>query len=497
MSGLPTAMFVLEASHSIGGGHFQRCLALRSSLTRHFKSQFAVNKTAAAMLPDLLHATALLFDDGRAGDFLSGLASSKTKPALLILDNYRITAEHTSALAAQGVDILFIDDLADRPMRAQTLVNSSPNANAIAYRQLTGPDCKLLLGPDYALLRPEFRRGRENYQPSLQPANRPKLLISFGLTDPGDATSMVLDEISSLSQAIDVTALLGADAPHKKRVADKIKALEGNAELILAADDMAALYCTHDLAIGAPATSALERACSGVASLIILTAENQRSLAAALAESGAADLLGEIDSLEKGQVAKEISLLSRDQSRRNRMQRCGRRMVDGLGAPRVAANILLGLRAKNGNQLLGRRLRPTDSEAILCWQSAPGARRYSRNPMPPDRATHESWMKARLAQEDAYTEIIERNGKPVAMVRLDPSSGGVFEVSLIVSPEASRQGIGSAALTYIDALMPDLRKVAWIHEANSVSRNLFIKCGYGRNPGRELRLLDRPWEAPQ
>jgi phosphinothricin acetyltransferase len=176
-----------------------------------------------------------------------------------------------------------------------------------------------------------------------------------------------------------------------------------------------------------------------------------------------------------------------EQSRAS-LRAAGQALIDGLGTRRVAAMLLYDLQTRDGRPLLGRRLLSEDAGTILNWQRAPGARRYSRNPLVPGDREHNDWMNSRLSSLNAITEILTLEGKPVAMARLDPGEGG-YEVSILVAPEAQGRGVGEAALRYLDVLCGEEAATAYVHPDNAPSLRLFRRCGYGSVHGRDLVLL--------
>src|SRR5262249_24260235 len=133
---------------------------------------------------------------------------------------------------------------------------------------------------------------------------------------------------------------------------------------------------------------------------------------------------------------------------RQTMRDAGSRLVDGWGAERTAAN-LAALRSADAISLIGRRLKPSDADAIFGWQTSPGTRAFSRQPEAPSWAGHLDWINGRLRSRGSITEIILADGRQAAMARLDPIEGGL-EISIVVAPEYRGKGIGEAAVRYLD-----------------------------------------------
>jgi spore coat polysaccharide biosynthesis predicted glycosyltransferase SpsG len=97
--------------------------------------------------------------------------------------------------------------------------------------------------------------------------------------------------------------------------------------------NMAELMADSDLAIGAAGTSAWERCCLGLPTLMIVLAANQSAGAQALNKSGAALLLE-----DRGQLAIELQAGIRallQPKGLQRMQEACRLVTDGMGAMRA------------------------------------------------------------------------------------------------------------------------------------------------------------------
>ena len=78
----------------------------------------------------------------------------------MVFDHYGL-AEPTIAPWPGASPLLVIDDLADRPLGADLVLDSGPARQAEDYLGLIADGARLLLGPAYAPVRPEFAALRE------------------------------------------------------------------------------------------------------------------------------------------------------------------------------------------------------------------------------------------------------------------------------------------------------------------------------------------------
>ena len=145
-------------------------------------------------------------------------------------------------------------------------------------------------------------------------------------------------------QQLQVEVILGATAPHQAGVRAQIDRLEQQSPVPLAGitlavgvTNMAERLAMTDLVIGAAGSSAWERCCLGVPTLVMVLAENQRSLAQALVAQGAAASLPQEALFQPAVLAAALRAVSPQLSA---MQRAAAAVLDGSGAQRVAECML-------------------------------------------------------------------------------------------------------------------------------------------------------------
>jgi len=185
---------------------------------------------------------------------------------------------------------MVIDDLADRPHDCDLLLDQSLGREAADYAGLLPPAATPLIGPGYALLRPEFARLRAA---SLARRERPvlrKLLVTMGGVDKDNATGRVLDALASctLPDAVEITVVMGPQAPWLSEVRAQAAAMPVPTKVLVGVRDMAALMAESDLAIGGGGMTSIERCVLGLPTIIVIQAENQIRQAKDLERAGAA-----------------------------------------------------------------------------------------------------------------------------------------------------------------------------------------------------------------
>lgn len=472
-----TALFRADASVSVGTGHVRRCLTLARALARDgWISRFAVSEESLVVVPELLSAPfevrTLEPREGRAARALE--ASVPDGCDLLIVDHYGLDRAYETACRRFTRRILAIDDLPDRTHDADMLVDPTPGRTETARADHIPPGATLLAGPSYAPLRPELTAARFDRKA----AAPPRLLVSFGGTDPGDATGRFLAALAATPlEGWTVDVVLGRAAHHAKNVAETVSRTEGRVRLHLDPPDMTALLVSASLAVGAGGVSALERCCVELPSIILAIAENQRGTADALVAAGAASLAPDI-----GSAVAAAHALAHDPEGRARMASAAASVCDGRGTQRIALR-LDPPAGKDGRAVWLKPAAMSDADMMLRWQRQPETRRHARVKEAPDEATHRAWLGAQLSSPSTLLNIVVHGDEPAGVLRLDRKCEKGWEVSILIDAARHGRGVGAAALAAARRLVPEAPLMAEVLPENAASHALFSRAGYRRTNG--------------
>ena len=308
--------FRVDASLRSGAGHVMRCLTLANALRAQGAICRFVCRQQAGDLIDLLHESgyevltlapshdiARTDSTNRYADWLMTswqTYAKQTRATLaatgshdwLVVDHYALDAQWEEAMSDVCRHLLVIDDLANRQHRADLLLDQTFERKSEDYQTLVNPGCALCCGIEYVLLRPEFDEWRPR---SLMQRVSPQLkqvLISLGGVDLENISRDILLALRDprLPADLEICLVLGASSPWIEEMRQLSETMPG-VELKVAVDNMAELLANCDLAIGAAGSSAWERCCLGVPTLMLVLADNQREIATQLSAAGAAQLL--------------------------------------------------------------------------------------------------------------------------------------------------------------------------------------------------------------
>lgn len=250
----------------------------------------------------------------------AGLPAPGARACWVVTDGYHFTTACQQAVRRAGYRLLVIDDYAHlAEYDCDMLLNQNIGSERLVYGGTVG---RKLLGPGYALLRPEFCRSPETETAAA--AQGLRILLTLG----GGDFSPRLRELAPALRRPELTQMTLRVLSGTMREADILAALAGTSaavRILPRVDDMAALLRDTDLCITAGGSTCWELACMGVPFLTVQLAENQRLICQWLAEHGYAPHFS----------AAAFAALLRDGERRRRLSARLRELVDGQGACRV------------------------------------------------------------------------------------------------------------------------------------------------------------------
>lgn len=319
-------LFICAAGPSLGGGHVMRSLTLARALQARgavcaFRATPEVAKMLDAFAPDMAPAEA---DEGFDA---------------LVFDSYALSAEDHRA-QAKGRPSLAIDDLADRPLAVDLVLDSGPARTAEDYAGLVPEGTKLLLGPGYAPVRPAFAALRE--AALARRAEKPpvrRVLVSLGLTDIGGVTGRIVGLLRPILGEVALDVVLGGAAPSLPALR-ALAAEDARLALHVDTQDMPRLLLEADLAIGAGGSTTWERCVLALPTLTLVLADNQVASARALEAAGASPCLEVATDGFEAAFASAIESLLADADKRAALSTASAKVCDGLGADRAAEAFL-------------------------------------------------------------------------------------------------------------------------------------------------------------
>jgi UDP-2,4-diacetamido-2,4,6-trideoxy-beta-L-altropyranose hydrolase len=340
-----------DASTAVGAGHVTRCTALALAMRDAGASVVFVSRRLPG--DSIEHVRFLGFEVQALSERFSNLtpedpeetitALGGSVPDLLVVDSYELSVGWETDMRGRGACVVAIDDAGQRAHDCDVLLDQ----NAIAddggasdpYRALAASGTRLLLGPHFALLRPEFALMHEALKPRDGIVHR--VLVSFGGSDPGNGTELALKALAPLAnRGLEVDVVIGGQNPNLGPC--ELLAAQVGARLYVDTNRMAELMAAADLAIGAAGSTTWERCCLGLPSIAFSAAANQDGIALEVARIGALCFAGLLEEASVEGLTRLLEELLGDTAVLTSMSSCGLALVDGRGASRVASALLGG-----------------------------------------------------------------------------------------------------------------------------------------------------------
>jgi UDP-2,4-diacetamido-2,4,6-trideoxy-beta-L-altropyranose hydrolase len=485
--------FRTDANELIGTGHFIRCLALADELRRQGCEIAFVTRGLPQHLKTMLEERRILLlepsslKNSETMDELAHahwLGTSQEQDAQqtihllgttswdwLVCDHYALDNRFETMLRPVAQNIMVIDDLADRVHDCDVLLDQNFYIDQeVRYQGKVPLHCQMLLGPTYALLRPEFKQVRE--QAKIRSGEVRNILVFFGGVDASNQTGKALQALIDMHSNIQVDVVIGMQHPHKKEIKELCELNDFNYHV--QTNQMATLMSKADLAIGAGGTAVWERFCLGLPSFCIATANNQIQQLNDLQNAGFMfcepnwnhstkaltnflQNIGTKRTLLKG-ISEKISTL-----------------VDGNGSSKTVS-------ALKANMLKIRLVKDDDAQNIFEWRNHPNIRNNSQNSEVISWTDHQKWFKERLSGKNGPLLIGEVNHLPIGVVRFDVHQSDA-EVSIYGVPGIGSKGWGSLLLKksefWLKQQYPQVLNLrAKVLPDNTRSINLFEKLNY-------------------
>lgn len=344
----PRILFVVDAGPKVGGGHVMRSLTLAQALgAQGATCAFLGPPAVSAVLEAFAPTAAQLSAASTAPRDLAAAISAEQFDAI-VFDHYGLGDRDHRAMG-QGRPVLVIDDLADRPLAADIVLDSGPERRAQDYEGVVAEGCRLLLGPNYAPVRPEFASLR---QAALAWRGEPvqRFLVSMGLTDLDGITARVVERLRLRVGDAGLDVVLGAASPSLPGLT-KVSRRDTRLALHVDTPHMARLMAEADIGVGAAGSASWERCTLGLPSLLVVLAENQRAAAAALAARGAALVVDAAAADFDAQFDRALMRLLKDAALRRQLAEASAELCDGLGAGRTAEAFLRVIAARVGSSI--------------------------------------------------------------------------------------------------------------------------------------------------
>ena len=318
------AVIRADASTSIGSGHVMRCLTLAHRLKKEKnvrvvfvmrvlpgnligvveKQGFEVLKLPPANQKYSLSGYGLWLtvpmevDAQQTIEVLQHYFQEHSCDAVdrLIVDSYALDEQWELMLRPYCREIMVIDDLTNRKHDCDILLDQNFYLNKDArYAGLVPEHCKMLLGPEHALLREEFYEAKKHLRK--RDGNIKNILVFYGGSDLTNETEKAIEALVQLhDEGYNFTADIITGVSNSRR--EKIKKICSKYHFLhyyCQVSNMAEFMNKADLMLGAGGSTTWERLYMELPALVTAVAENQIQGCEDCSQAGIIEYLGIID----------------------------------------------------------------------------------------------------------------------------------------------------------------------------------------------------------
>ncbi len=355
--------FRVDASKEIGTVHLMRCFTLAEALIergarvtflcRHFPEEFQDRFQTMKMDCVLLNLKGE-FKPGEATDpyteqlgvppEVDAIDVASVLPDLvppvdwLVVDHYALDAKWERLVRPFCKQIMVIDDLHNRSHDCELLLDQNLHGEGNnPYITLAPEGCLTLLGPAYALLRPQFLEARQKL-PS-RAGSLKRILIFFTGTTSCNKMVEAIKAVKALNLDIALDIVPGVFYPYR----EELNALcsDMKSSIIQNEPDMVKLMLEADLSIGSPGSTTWESMTLGLPSVVAVSTENQLDVAKEAHKRGALINLGDAGKITAKDWEKTLKKLFLDPAMLDEMSESAKKLVDGQGTRRISEILML------------------------------------------------------------------------------------------------------------------------------------------------------------
>lgn len=298
------AVIRADASTSIGSGHVMRCLTLAHRLKKEENAKVVfVMRVLPGNLIGVVEKQGfevLQLPPANQKYSLSGYGLWLTVPMevdaqqtiellqhylqehgcdvvdRLIVDSYALDEQWELMLRPYCREIMVIDDLANRRHDCDILLDQNFYLNKdVRYAGLVPEHCKMLLGPEHALLREEFYEAKKHLRK--RDGNIKNILVFYGgsdLTNENEKAIKALVQLHDEGYSFTADIITGVSNSRRKKI-EKICSKYPFFHYYCQVSNMAEFMNQADLMLGAGGSTTWERLYMELPALVTAVAENQ------------------------------------------------------------------------------------------------------------------------------------------------------------------------------------------------------------------------------
>lgn len=493
--------FRVDASSQIGSGHVIRCLTLAKVLEKHganckficrdhqnnFNEKIRKENFEIMALPYLNKLKSIRRTKNVVSDYSKWIGASwnddakqtidilkKEKIDWLIVDHYGLDKKWEKKLRPYTKKIMVIDDFLDREHDCDLFLNQNLISNKVKFKKNLPHDCVTLLGPDYALLQPSYRKLHKTTAARSGPIKR--VLIYFGGTDCGELIkTTILSFIKLKKQELFLDIVLNQKTKNLNEI-ETLAKFNKKIKIYFEMRSLDNLISRADLSIGAGGVTSWERCCLGLYTLVVTLEKNQILIAKALQKKKLAKWIGDIEHINQKKIVSALKEVFKNDI--SKLSDNCKQITDGNGTRKVSAIISLNSDIK----LKARLAKIEDKDLVFNWANDPLVRKNALDKKKISKLKHSRWFSSRIFNLSKFNIFIVEtiDELPVGQVRFEKKRNQ-WIVSYSIANYARGKGLGTKLLKTAIRVFGrngQFKIIGYVKKNNFKSCKIFEKLGF-------------------
>lgn len=348
-------LYRADGGHPVGMGHIMRALRVTRKLAEILDIQVLLvsrkNEAVTRVIAkeDLPYLEVHWLDPVEnsilpvlgAEEFLDN--AREYKPDVIIVDALDTPEQGMSNIAALGTKLVVQDDRGPGRVFADLIINflvKEHDPTALKH------GARLLQGPDYAPLAPEYETAHEKRRKT-EPETARGVTVTMGGADAAGLAVKAGRALINVKSLHEVRFNVGPAFPHMKELEEVVAQAPWRSNILVNVPSLLPVFLDSDIAVVAGGITMHEVACCGVPSIAVCQPiDHQLMVADMLEKAGAMINMGYGVEADVDDIAKTVDSLASDQKKRQNMAKSGPKVVDGKGTMRVAEAIASLIREK-------------------------------------------------------------------------------------------------------------------------------------------------------
>lgn len=463
-------LIITEGGSGIGFGHIMRCISIREAFAaRGIDAGLIVNGDRAVRGLCEGIGNCRIFDWLRDQERLFACVRGTD---IAVIDSYLAQSALYKRLSGAVKTCVYIDDFNRIGYPCGVIVNAAVSVENLRYR--VSKKKTYLLGASFAPVRKAYwESGEKKIRRFLS-----SVLVTFGGTDPRHMTVLALKILTKCCPGIAKNIVVGKGFTDKR----SLRSLADSRTIMVhnpSAGRMKRMMERSDIALSGGGQTLYELAATGVPTIGIEVADNQRNNLAGFVRYGFVRYVGRWNDRSLVESLKKALRDLRGMGIRKKMSEAGRKLVDGCGAGRIAKSCIEDHFEK---VVIIRKARPQDMRGVFDLSNDPEVRRRSFYPARIAFSCHADWFRRTIADKDVTFLVATDGERLIGQVRFT-REGTRAIVSISVAKAYRRLGAGKAimrkAIRQLAGMRPSVKSVtAYTKKDNTPSRRFFEALGF-------------------